>query len=75
VQTLANFIVNRVLPNAAAMSANAGNVNVQNDAKCQGVEQITCGAIKAGFVSPAAMSAVFSINGMNPQNVHRANVP
>jgi hypothetical protein len=76
VQTLANFIVNCVLPKTSnqEISANAGNVNVQNDAKCQGVEQITCGAIDLNFVSPAAMNAAFRVNGVNvAQVVRRAN--
>jgi hypothetical protein len=77
VQTLANFIVNRVLPSSTngVIMASVGNVNVQDDAKCQGVEQITCGALEAGFVSPAAIDAAFRVNGMNAQVVNRRDVP
>lgn len=74
VQTLASFVVNHVLPNSP-MSASVGNAIVENDAKCQGVEQITCGAISAGFVTDAALNAAFRATALVDQVVERANAP
>jgi hypothetical protein len=74
VQNLSDFIVNRVLPNAAPLQAQAGNANVQNTAKCQAVEQIVCGAIEAGFVDVAGYNASFKINGNNAQVVNRRDI-
>ncbi len=74
VQTLANFIVTRVLPNSA-LAAKANDVDTQNETKSRAVEQITCGAIKAGFVSPAALDTTFKINGTAPQAIVQRDVP
>jgi hypothetical protein len=75
VQTLSQFIVERVLPNAAAVSAQAGNVNTQATAKSHGVEQLTCGALDAGLVGAAAITGTFQINGAHPQPVHTRDLP
>ncbi|HEY0037893.1 MAG TPA: hypothetical protein VGB66_14450 [Longimicrobium sp.] len=74
VQPLADFVVNRVLPNSP-MAGQAGNVAVRNAARCQAVEQLTTGAINAGFVTPAANTAAFSINGAAQQVVNRVDLP
>ncbi|MBO1348080.1 MAG: hypothetical protein EBE86_012105 [Hormoscilla sp. GUM202] len=70
-QKLSDFIVNRVLP--VSMPNRAGDEAVQNQAKCQGVEQITLGAINQGFVTANAMNATFQINGAAAQAVIRRN--
>ena len=73
VQNLSAFIVNRVLPNANDLiQAQAGDVAVQNTAKCQAVEQIVTGAIAAGFVG--APVASFRINGLNQQAVSTRDI-
>ena len=58
VQNLSNFIVNQVLPNSR-LQAQAGDVNVQNTAECQAVEQIVCGAINLRYVAPPGDKASF----------------
>jgi len=78
VQTLANFVVNRVLPNANNdIRAQAGNPATQNIAKCQAVELITCEANSPNrhHVAPAALTTTFHINGAANQVVVRRNVP
>ena len=51
---LANFIVEHVLPNTSSeLKDKKNDVNTQNVAKCQGVEQITAEAIKAAAPDPA----------------------
>jgi hypothetical protein len=74
-QTLSTFITMRVLPNAAAIAAQANNPNTQVQAKSQGVEQLTSGALNAGFVTPAAIAASFRINGAGQQVVQRRDLP
>jgi hypothetical protein len=75
-QTLSLFITNRVLPNASdAIRALRDNVATQAQAKCQGVEQLTCGALNVGYVDNAAVLATFKINGLNQQVVQTRNVP
>jgi len=74
VQSLSTFIVNRVLPNAGPVQAQAGDVNVQNTAKCQATEQIACGAISLGYVGAAGYNASFMINGANAQVVNRRDI-
>jgi hypothetical protein len=59
VQILAPFVTNRVLPNSI-MSGQAADVNVQNTAKCQAVEQMTAGALGEGLVTAQARTATFS---------------
>jgi hypothetical protein len=73
-QLLADFVVNRVLPNCL-MSAQAADAAVQNNAKCQAVEQITHEAIKAGYVSDDALNSTFKINGADDQEVRRVDKP
>jgi hypothetical protein len=76
VQTLSDFIVNRVLPNASeTIRAQAGNADTQAQAKCQAVEQLTCGALGHGFVNNAAIAATFQINGAAQQVVERRDLP
>jgi hypothetical protein len=73
-QTLSAFITTRVLPNASAtIRGQADNVNTQAQAKCQGVEQLTSGALNAGLVSAAAIAATFRINGTTAQVVETRN--
>ena len=75
VQTIANYIVNRVLPNSA-LNAQAQNAAVQATAKSQAVEQITCKALEVGFITPAARTATFQINGpAGNQAVQRIDLP
>ena len=74
-QTLSNFITTRALPNAPAVAAQANNANMQAQAKSQGVEQLTCGALNAGFVAAAAIAGTFQINGANQQVVQMRNRP
>ena len=50
-QTLSDFITTKVLPNAGAVRAQANDANMQARAKSQGVEQLTSGALNAGFVA------------------------
>ena len=70
-QNLSDFIVNRVLPNASALSGQANNVNVQNTAKSQATEQIISGAINLGYVAAAGYSASFddSAQVVNPRDI------
>lgn len=76
VQTLSDFIVNRVLPNAQeSVRAQAGNADKQAEAKSQAVEQLTCGALGSGFVNLDAITATFKINGTTQQVVERRNLP
>jgi hypothetical protein len=74
-QTLSQFITNRVLPNAPAVAAQAANANMQAQAKSQGVEQLTSGALNAGFVAAGGIAATFQINGANQQVVQMRNRP
>jgi len=74
VQTIANFVDNYVLPNSTMREA-ADNTNVQNNAKCQAVEQITSGALEKGYISKAAKNITFKINGAAAQPVIRVNLP
>jgi hypothetical protein len=74
-QNLTDFVTARVLPNAGGMRAQAGNVNVQNQAKSQAVEQLTCGGLNGGFVDAHAIDSTFRINGVNQQNVDRQDLP
>lgn len=75
VQTLSAFVTTRVLPNALALAAQRNNANTQAQAKCQGVEQLTCGAIDNGFAAAAAITGTFEINGAAQQAVQRLNIP
>jgi hypothetical protein len=75
VQTLGNFITARVLPNAPAVAAQVNNANMQAQAKSQGVEQLTSGALNAGFVNANAIAATFRINGAGQQPVQMRNRP
>jgi hypothetical protein len=85
---LANYIVNRVLPSTMSeLNAKKNDVNTQNTAKCQGVEQITAEAIKAAAPDPdkgktktdliadTALTHTFKINGTTAQPVERVNQP
>jgi hypothetical protein len=80
VKTLADFIENNVLPKSQLKDegndkdedkAKAKKALILNNAKCQGVEQITCGAIKNGIVTDAALITTFQINGNKAQEVKR----
>ncbi|MGB3510698.1 MAG: hypothetical protein WBA93_15985 [Microcoleaceae cyanobacterium] len=82
VQTLADFIVNHVLPNSQ-MNSQDNNDKVKYQAKCQGVEQITSGAIWGkttsgaiyGYVNQDALDNTFKINGMAAQIVKQVDQP
>lgn len=73
IQSSATFVVNRVLP-VSGMSASKDDVGVQHAAKCQAVEQLTCGGIKHGFAT-AALDATFRINGAGSQVVNQRDIP
>ncbi len=74
VQLLSTFVTTRVLPHSS-LHAQALNVDVQNEAKAHGVEQITCGAILRGWISPLARQQTFQLNGAaGAQVINRANV-
>jgi hypothetical protein len=78
VQTLSTFITERVLPEAEAVKAQAGNANTQAQAKSQGAEQLTGGpngALGLGFVNPDAIVATFRLNGTDPQAVTMRDQP
>jgi hypothetical protein len=64
-----------VLPNAPAVAAQVNNANMQAQAKSQGVEQLTSGALNAGFVNANAIAATFRINGAGQQPVQMRNRP
>jgi hypothetical protein len=72
-QTLAAFVVLRVLPNSR-LEQSAHQVPVQDVAKCHGVEQLTCGGIERGYAA-GALANTFQINGAADQPVNRQNVP
>jgi hypothetical protein len=85
---LANFIVDDVLANTSSeLKDKKNDVNTQNVAKCQGVEQITAEAIKTAAPDPAkgitkmdlitdeALTHTFKINGTVAQPVDRVNKP
>lgn len=74
VMSLADFVVKKVLPKSA-MKDQAGNVGVQNTARCQAVEQLATGAIDAGFVTAPANAAAFSINGAAQQVIDQVDLP
>jgi hypothetical protein len=68
VQILGTFVTSRVLPNSA-MNLQANDADVQNNAKCQAVEQLTSGAIASGFVTPQALADTFSTAGNAAANI------
>jgi hypothetical protein len=85
---LANYIVNKVLPNASdEIKEKKNDVNTQNTAKCQGVEQITAEAIGAAAPDPAtgkprtdliadtALTHAFKINGTVAHPVNGVDKP
>jgi len=85
---LANYIVNKVLPNASdEIKAKKNDVNTQNTAKCQGVEQITAEAIgaaapdpkeskpKTDLIADTALTHTFKINGAAGHPVAGVNKP
>ena len=72
--SLAVFVTDVVLPQSA-MRDQRGNAAVKNNARCQAVEQLATGAINAGFVTPAANAAAFSINGAAQQVVTQVDLP
>lgn len=72
-QTLEDFIVKRVLP-YSTLSNKAEDEATKNTATCQGSEQITSGAIKKNYVSPAALDSTFKINGNNAQIVVQLHI-
>lgn len=69
VQSLGEFI-GRVLDKTGL----AGNLAVQNTAKSQAVEQITCGAINGKHVKDPALASTFKINGTTDQAVDRHDI-
>lgn len=77
--TLGSFVVSRVLPKADKIKRDVLETEsvesaegLRNTAKCQAVEQITCLAIKEGFVLPkTALEGTFKINGAKAQKVER----
>lgn len=74
IQTLAKFVIDRVLPNSQ-MKDTAASPIVQNNAKCQAVEQITCGAIEEKVMTVQSMKQIFSINGQTDYPVTRRDNP
>lgn len=79
VQTLADFVVKKVLPGCGMLPEDR-TVPVQNTAKCQAVEQIMCGSINATgvTVSPDALEKTFKFNGTGTtaaQAIVRVNKP
>jgi hypothetical protein len=62
-QTLSEFVVKRVLPNSDNMKSKAGDISVQNSAKCQAVEQLTAEAIKENCVEEKTLKLIFSDEG------------
>jgi hypothetical protein len=76
VQTLSDFITDRVLPNAGdVIRPQAKDPNMQAQAKSQAVEQLTSGALDAGLVLAGAIAATFRINGGNQQVVQMRDRP
>ena len=69
-QTVGEF-VGRVLKSAKQMEAVAGQTSIQNTAKCQAVEQITCKALEKDYVLAPALAATFKLNGDRNQAVMR----
>ena len=59
-QTLANFVVNHVLPKSSDLKSQAGKIDLQNNAKCQAVEQLTAQAVKDDCVNEATLKLIFS---------------
>ena len=88
VQTLSDFVVQRMLPNSPKRDS-ARDVNVQNIAKSQGVEQLTCAAIplwtdppvtspptpSEPYITDATLDHTFKINGLNAQVIDRVTKP
>ncbi|WP_042429993.1 hypothetical protein [Streptacidiphilus anmyonensis] len=75
-QTLSDFIIHKVLPSASEeIRKTAGSEIVRAQAKSQGVEQLTSGALGAGFVDAAAIKDTFKINGTGQQVVQRRDRP
>lgn len=73
-QLLSTFVVNRVLPNAKAV--NGTDLKVQDQAKCQAVEQLTCAALNVRRqVSDPAIATTFKTNGATQQVVQALDVP
>ena len=59
-QTLANFVVKHVLPKSSDVKSQAGKIDLQNNAKCQAVEQLTAQAVKDDCVNEATLKLIFS---------------
>jgi hypothetical protein len=73
-QKLSDYVTMRVLPNSASRHE-ANNDMVKVRATCQAVEQITCGAIGAGFVTAVAINRTFSTNQQPAQAVQEQDIP
>lgn len=58
-------------PTEGAAAVATEDTKEQDKAKCQAVEQITCGAIKEGYVSKAALNRTFKIPHEAPQVIDR----
>lgn len=74
VQNLSVYIKNKVL-RGDQNDDRAKNEGIRNAATSQGVEQTTCGAINAGFVTDAALQGTFQINGDNNQVITAVDLP
>jgi hypothetical protein len=74
VQLLADYVVNRVLPNSA-VAAQQADPATQDTAKSQAVEQITCGAIGNGWIAALTEAAIFTVNGAHQQVVQQRDIP
>ena len=72
-RTLSSFVLDTVLPNSQVKESR-GKLEVQNRAKCQGVEQIICKAIEKKVMLKAGHDASFKINGDQQQAVITVDV-
>jgi hypothetical protein len=75
VQTLSAFITTWFGGKEAPKLVAAASETVRNNAKCQAVEQIACGAIKNSFVSDDVLARTFKLNGTADQAVTRHPPP
>ena len=76
VQTLGTFITSWFSTEGKAPKlVNAASAAVRIKARCQAVEQLVCGAIKANLVSEKALTSTFKINGDKSQVVKRVPPP
>jgi hypothetical protein len=74
-ETMATFITQRVIP-GSQLAPQAGDANVENTGKLQGVEQIICEALDNNFINQQPQTDAFQLNGAGTAHpIGRLNLP